>query len=106
MEPDQMNLFAAPAAAPEGLVYEPELIGAAEERELVARMRTLPFAPFEFQGFLGKRRTVSFGWQYRFDGSGLAEAEPIPDWLEPLRARRRLRGAGAGGARPRSPDRI
>jgi alkylated DNA repair dioxygenase AlkB len=25
--------------------------------------------------------------QYRFDGSGLAEAEPIPGWLLPLRAR-------------------
>jgi len=83
-----MSLFAAPAAGlPDGLAYAPELIGPDEERDLVERMRDLPFAPFEFQGFLGKRRTVSFGWQYRFDGSGLVEAEPIPDWLEPLRAR-------------------
>ena len=88
MDADQMSLFEAPAAGmPEGLAYAPELIGPDEERDLVERMRGLPFAPFEFQGFLGKRRTVSFGWQYRFDGSGLAEAEPIPDWLEPLRAR-------------------
>ena len=47
----------------------------------------LPFKPFEFQGFIGKRETVSFGWSYRFDGSGLTEAEPIPDWLLPARAR-------------------
>ena len=88
MTADQMSLFAAPAAgAPEGLLYEPELIGRDEERALLARMRELPFAPFEFQGFLGKRRTVSFGWQYRFDGSGLVEAEPMPDWLLPLRQR-------------------
>ncbi|HYJ30286.1 MAG TPA: alpha-ketoglutarate-dependent dioxygenase AlkB [Allosphingosinicella sp.] len=84
----QSDLFDAPAPElPEGLVYRPDLIGAGEEAELVARFRALPFAPFEFQGFLGKRRTISFGMQYRFDGSGLAEAEPIPDWLEPLRAR-------------------
>ena len=87
MEADQLSLFTRPAAMPDGLRYAPELIGAEEERELVARMAALTFSPFEFQGFLGKRRTVSFGWQYRFDGSGLAEAEPIPDWLLPLRAR-------------------
>ena len=83
-----MNLFeAAPGGMPEGLVYRHELISEEEERDLAARFAALPFKPFEFQGFLGKRRTVSFGWQYRFDGSGLAEAEPMPDWLEPLRAR-------------------
>jgi alkylated DNA repair dioxygenase AlkB len=88
MERDQLSLFAAPApGSPEGLIYRPELISAEEERALVARFRELPFAPFEFQGFLGKRRTVSFGWSYRFDGSGLAEADPIPDWLLPLRAK-------------------
>jgi alkylated DNA repair protein (DNA oxidative demethylase) len=89
MDRDQMSLFAAPASdgAPEGLGYTDDLISAAEEAALVAHFRALPFAPFEFQGFLGKRRTVSFGMQYRFDGSGLAEAETIPDWLLPLRAK-------------------
>jgi alkylated DNA repair dioxygenase AlkB len=84
---DQLALFGLPAGAPEGLAYTPDLIDAAEESALVERFAALPFAPFEFHGFLGKRRTVSFGHQYRFDGSGLAEAEPIPDWLLPLRAR-------------------
>jgi len=79
--------FLDPAGAPEGLVYRPELVSAAEERALIERMSGLPFKPFEFQGFLGKRRTVSFGWSYRFDGSGLAPAEPLPDWLLPLRVR-------------------
>jgi alkylated DNA repair dioxygenase AlkB len=88
MVADQKSLFAAPpAGTPDGLAYAPDLIGAEEEQMLVERMRGLPFAPFEFQGFLGKRRTVSFGWQYRFDGSGLAEADPIPEWLQPLRAK-------------------
>ena len=83
----QLSLFGARGDAPEGLEYRAELIGEDEESELVARFAALPFKPFEFQGFLGKRRTVSFGWQYRFDGSGLAEADPIPGWLMPLRAR-------------------
>ena len=70
---------------PEGLGYQPDLVSKEEEAELIARMAALPFAPFQFHGFEGKRRTISFGWHYRFDGSGLAEAEPMPDWLLPVR---------------------
>jgi alkylated DNA repair dioxygenase AlkB len=84
---DQLGLFGKSGGMPEGLDYREELIPPAEERALVERFAALPFRPFEFQGFVGKRRTVSFGWNYRFDGSGLAEAEPIPDWLLPLRER-------------------
>ncbi len=83
----QLSFLSPPDAAPEGLTYRPELIDAAEERALIERMRELPFRPFEFQGFLGKRRTVSFGWSYRFDGSGLGPAEPMPEWLLALRTR-------------------
>ena len=83
----QSDLFAAEPAGPEGLVYRPDLITPDEEEALLARMAELPFRPFEFQGFLGKRQTVSFGWSYRFDGSGLAPAEPMPDWLLPVRAK-------------------
>ena len=72
---------------PEGLVYQTMWLSASEEQALVGQMRELAFKPFEFQGFLGKRETVSFGWSYRFDGSGLAPAEPMPEWLLPLRAR-------------------
>lgn len=70
---------------PDGLVYQPAFVSPDEEQALLARMAELPFRPFEFQGFLGKRKTVSFGWSYRFDGSGLTLAEPLPAWLLPLR---------------------
>lgn len=83
----QSDLFGALPDQPEGLTYAPDLISPAEEADLVVRLETLPFKPFEFQGFVGKRETVSFGWSYRFDGSGLAEAEPIPDWLLPIRSK-------------------
>ncbi len=86
MADTQLSLFASPGL-PEGLVYRPDLLSAEEERGLVGRLSALPFKPFEFHGFLGKRETVSFGWSYRFDGSGLAEAAPIPDWLLPVRDR-------------------
>jgi DNA oxidative demethylase len=81
----QDDLFGPDPARPEGLVYRPELLTRTEEAALLERLQALPFRPFEFQGFLGKRETVSFGWSYRFDGSGLAPAEPMPDWLLPVR---------------------
>ena len=83
----QLSFLTEPAGFPDGLTYRAEFLSVAEERALLERMAELPFRPFEFQGFVGKRRTVSFGWSYRFDGSGLAPAEPMPDWLLPLRER-------------------
>lgn len=79
--------FLDAAGLPEGLAYRPDFLSAGEEAALAGQIAALPFRPFEFQGFLGKRETVSFGWSYRFDGSGLAEAAPIPDWLHPVRVR-------------------
>ena len=87
MKAQQLSFLAEADRRPEGLVFEPDLIVPVEESELLARLAGLDFRPFEFQRFLGKRRTVSFGWSYRFDGSGLAPAAPMPGWLLPLRER-------------------
>jgi alkylated DNA repair dioxygenase AlkB len=93
--PEQLSFLGEDGASPAGLAYRAEFLGGPEEAELIARLAALPFAPFQFHGFEGKRRTVSFGWQYRFDGSGLAEAEPMPDWLLPVRGRaEEVTGAG------------
>lgn len=74
-------------ALPQGLGYRPDFVSEEEERSLANRIAELPFREFEFHGFLGKRRTVSFGWHYAFDGSGLRQAEELPDWLRPCRDR-------------------
>ena len=88
MAAPQLNMFEdPPPAMPSGLVYAPEFVDSAEESALAGRIADLPFKPFEFHGFTGNRRTVSFGMHYAFDGSGLREAEPIPGWLQPLQAR-------------------
>src|SRR5581483_682836 len=79
----QKDLF-GPAAVP-GLSFFDECLSAAEERALIARIDGLALAPFRFQGWLGKRLTLAFGWSYDFDHGALALAEPIPDWLLPLR---------------------
>src|SRR5213079_1788584 len=57
-----------------------------DERALLAHLRGLPFRDFEFHGYTGKRRVVSFGWHYDFSGRRLQRADDIPDYLLPLRA--------------------
>ena len=70
---------------PEGFRYRPELISPTDEAGLLARLRELPFREFEFHGYTGKRRVVSFGWQYDFSGRKLRKADDIPEFLLGLR---------------------
>jgi alkylated DNA repair dioxygenase AlkB len=71
---------------PEGLRYTSELIAPPAERELLARLQPLPFRDFEFHGYAGKRRVVSYGWQYDFTSRRLRQAEDVPSFLLELRA--------------------
>ena len=81
------DLFGAPDL-PEGFAYREDLITAEEERDFAAKFATLPFKAFEFHGFLGKRRIVSYGFKYVYSGAGeLTETAPVPDFLFPLRER-------------------
>lgn len=80
-----MNLlFDAPLI--EGLSYREEMIGEPEAAALVSRLSAAELAPFRFHGWLGNRKTQSFGWRYDFDDASFTPTEPVPDWLQPLRA--------------------
>jgi alkylated DNA repair dioxygenase AlkB len=83
----QLDLFQPDATLPEGLRYQPELITPAEEARLIEAIADLPFKPFEFHGYLGKRRVVAFGWRYDYSARAVGEAAPLPDFLLPLRER-------------------
>lgn len=89
----QSDIFGGAGAAlraagtlPAGFLYESELIGPEDEAELLTHVRVLPFREFEFHGYTGKRRVVSFGWKYDFSGQQLRKAEEIPDFLLAVRA--------------------
>ncbi len=69
----------------EGFRYQPSLISSHDEATLVTHIRKLPFREFEFHGYTGKRRVVSFGWKYDFSGRGLEKARDIPEYLLELR---------------------
>jgi alkylated DNA repair dioxygenase AlkB len=70
---------------PPGLRYEPGLIGTDEAQRLTQTIAQMPFKAFEFHGFTGRRRVVSFGWKYDFASERVHRIEPMPAFLEPLR---------------------
>ena len=70
---------------PDGFRYAPELITPEEEVELLARTSELPFHEFEFHGYKGKRRVVSFGWPYDSGTRGHRQVDEVPDFLSELR---------------------
>jgi alkylated DNA repair dioxygenase AlkB len=70
---------------PEGFRHARDLISKDHEAALVAEMQRLPFKEFEFHGFLGKRRVISFGWRYDFNGGGLQKTDDTPSFLLPVR---------------------
>jgi alkylated DNA repair protein (DNA oxidative demethylase) len=87
-----MNLIAAQPdlfgeAGLAGLSQTTAIVTPGEEQMLTASVDAAELSPFRFHGWLGKRLTASYGWRYDFDDASLAPAEPIPDWLLPLRAK-------------------
>lgn len=76
-------LFDSPPIA--GLRYGEELISEAEEEVLIERLIATDLSPFRFHGWVGNRKTRSFGWRYDFDDASFAPTEAIPGWLLPLR---------------------
>ena len=92
--PRQLDIFGrGPGPAlPDGFRYQPDLLSSADEAALLERVRELPFKDFEFHGYTGKRRVVSYGWHYDFAERALRKADDIPPFL------RELRKAAAGFA--------
>ena len=96
---DQLSMFGDSTPAwPDGFRYENDLITPDDEGALLGEIRALPFRAFEFHGYTGKRRVVSFGWKYDFETRALDRVDNLPGWLLPLRAAA-ARFAGLDAAR-------
>jgi alkylated DNA repair dioxygenase AlkB len=90
---NQLALFETAPRLPDGFKYQPEILSDVEERALLRQIGELPFKEFEFHGYTGKRRVVSYGWHYDFKERRLGEADEIPPFLQLLRET----AAAAGG---------
>jgi DNA oxidative demethylase len=77
----------APLEEPRGLVYEPELLSKENERELLVQLQSLRFDPIVMHGQEARRTARHFGLDYDYESRTPKPGEPLPDWLEPVRAR-------------------
>jgi alkylated DNA repair dioxygenase AlkB len=83
----QRALFDPPSGLPDGFQYRAEFLTEHEEESLLEAIRSLPFEAARYRSFTAKRRIVSYGAGYDFEGKGLLPAPPVPAFLHPLRAR-------------------
>jgi alkylated DNA repair dioxygenase AlkB len=75
------------AEPPAGLVYRPELVGADEERALLAALDEIAFHEVRMRGQVARRTVRHFGLDYDYESYRLTPAEPPPPAIEPVRAR-------------------
>ena len=94
---DTLDLFGA-ERLPQGLKYQAGFISLEDERSVLRGIEVLPFKEFEFHGFTGKRRTVSFGWRFDFNGGGLSKTEDMPTFLASIRAQAEIFAGNAPGS--------
>ena len=85
----QRDFFArqVPEDLPPGFRYRPEFVPPQEERALAQWIATLDLKPYEFRGYQGLRRVVSFGARYDYDSRRVARAPDFPTPLVSLRER-------------------
>ncbi|MDW9366687.1 alpha-ketoglutarate-dependent dioxygenase AlkB [Sinorhizobium meliloti] len=82
----QGDLFGNPPGnLPEGFRYQAGIVPRKLQEALLEALPELPFKPFDFHGYEGKRRVVSFGWKYDFDTETVRRTDAIPPLLLPLR---------------------
>jgi alkylated DNA repair dioxygenase AlkB len=72
---------------PEGLLYQPDFLSEAEEADLVAIFRKLPFQAFDFHGYTARRRVLEFGLEYDFTTRTATPTQSLPEFLIPVRHR-------------------
>lgn len=85
MSTNLQDLFGTSPQWPAGLSYAPDLLDASEERRLLLAIGDTPMHDAQYYQYTAKRRVASFGSSYDFATRTLREADPIPDFLLPLR---------------------
>ncbi len=77
----------APLEEPEGLVHRPDLLTPAEEAELLGVLEELRFEPIVMHGQAARRTARHYGLDYDYEAREPRPGEPVPAWIEPVRAR-------------------
>ena len=83
---DLFGVSPSPGLLP-GLSCEQTFLSEPEEYALIGHIGSVPLSPFRFQQWTGHRLTHSYGWSYDFQNGAFARAEPMPEWLYPIKER-------------------
>jgi alkylated DNA repair protein (DNA oxidative demethylase) len=76
------------ADPPEGLIYRADFLSDGEEAELVSILGSLQFEEIRMKGVVARRTAKRYGMGYDYDRRlPVPGAEPLPDWLLPIRDR-------------------
>jgi alkylated DNA repair dioxygenase AlkB len=78
---DMVKREELPQKLPPGFSYASDFLTENEERELLELFATLPFANFDFNGYIARRRIVEYGLEYDFGTHKTSSAQPIPPYL-------------------------
>lgn len=71
----------------EGLIFQDEFITPGEELALLDRIRALDFHEMKMRGIVARRRVIHYGVKYSFETFKASPGPPMPDFLQPLRAK-------------------
>lgn len=72
---------------PRGLLYQPDLLTEADERDLLAVIDGLDFEEVVLRGRTARRTVAQFGYQYDYTSWGINPTRPLPASLQDVRAR-------------------
>jgi alkylated DNA repair dioxygenase AlkB len=75
---------------PKEFLYERDFLTEAEESDLLGAIASLTFQPFDFHGYIAKRRIVEYGWEYDFRTRKASGTQAIPNFLLPVQERAAL----------------
>jgi alkylated DNA repair dioxygenase AlkB len=72
---------------PEGFSCRQGFLSIREESDLLIQICDLGFRPFDFHGYMAKRRVVEYGLEYDFSSRRAAATHSIPGFLNPYKER-------------------
>ena len=81
----QGELFQERSELPSGLVYMPQFLSEAEERQILDGIATLDLREATYKEYTARRRVASFGAGYDFTEQELTPAPTMAPFLLPLR---------------------
>jgi alkylated DNA repair dioxygenase AlkB len=83
----QQILFDDAVSLPSGARYETNFISAEEAQSVLREIRGLPLEEAIYKEYRARRRVAYFGSSYDFGRNERTPADPVPDFIKPLRAK-------------------